>query len=113
MIRPELIAFCSGDSIRNPGWTPEVCACGETITNDGMPERRVGAVVHGVLACARYVTAADAAASMGETAMRPERRAPTITLPQAMEQNARLLVLLRQCRGTIASLMATIEGRQP
>lgn len=49
----EVIAFCSGDKIRDPDWTPEMCACGATITHDGMPERRIGNTVHGVLICYR------------------------------------------------------------
>lgn len=54
MSRPEVIAFCSGDSIRNPRWTPEVCACGATKTPDGMPEVRIGNETHGVMICLRY-----------------------------------------------------------
>ena len=66
MTRPEILAYCSKESIRDPKWTTYICACKETITHDGMPERRVGDIVHGVLCCARYETEGDAIASMEE-----------------------------------------------
>lgn len=53
MSRPEVIAFCSADKIRDPHWTPEVCACGATLTLDGMPERRIANETHGVCVCYR------------------------------------------------------------
>lgn len=64
MIRPEVLAFISGDTVRNPAWTPERCACGVTRTPDGMPEVRVWNTTHGPMICLQFATEQDAADAM-------------------------------------------------
>ena len=64
MIRPEVLAYVSSDTVRDPSWSAERCACGVTRTRDGCPEVRIWNTVHGILCCMQYATEQDAADAM-------------------------------------------------
>jgi hypothetical protein len=51
--RPDVLAFVSSDKIRDPSWTPAICACGACSMPSDVPERLVDNVMHGVLICYR------------------------------------------------------------
>ena len=51
---PEVVAFVSGDTVRDPSWSPSQCACRDVSLPDGMPEVSVGGMVHGALVCLHY-----------------------------------------------------------
>ena len=70
MIRPEVLAFVNGDTVRDPAWTAERCACGVTRTPDGCPEVRIWNSVHSVMVCLCYATEQDAADAMAEEVTR-------------------------------------------
>ena len=51
--RPEVVAFVSGDTVRDPMWNPARCAC-QAEAMGGDVERTVGGTVHGTLVCLHY-----------------------------------------------------------